>query len=66
MLGRVIEVLEITADELKDAILKDHEMTLNNYLSQSQASSEDAQQSSTTSPSDESVHPTATPSFMIK
>lgn len=32
MLGRVSEVLEIDPEELKAAILKDHEVTLNNYL----------------------------------
>lgn len=32
MLGRVSEVLDIEADDLKAAILKDHEETLNNYL----------------------------------
>ena len=33
MLRRVSEILDITQDELKTAILKDHEQTLNNYLS---------------------------------
>ena len=32
MLGRVSEVLDINPQELKVAILKDHEETLNNYL----------------------------------
>ena len=32
MLGRVSEVLDIDSDDLKNAILKDHEDTLNNYL----------------------------------
>lgn len=32
MLVRVSEVLDINPDELKQAILKDHEATLNNYL----------------------------------
>ena len=32
MLGKVSEVLDIPAQDLKDAILKDHEETLNNYL----------------------------------
>ncbi len=32
MLKRVSDVLDIDADELKDAILKDQEETLNNYL----------------------------------
>jgi len=32
MLGRVSEVLDIDSDDLKNAILKDHEETLNNYL----------------------------------
>lgn len=35
MLGRVSEVLEIDPQELKDAILKDHEQTLQNYLEKS-------------------------------
>jgi transcriptional regulator with XRE-family HTH domain len=33
MLGRVSEVLDIESEDLKTAILKDHEETLNNYLS---------------------------------
>lgn len=33
MLGRVSEVLDIDPEDLKTAILKDHEVTLNNYLS---------------------------------
>lgn len=32
MLRKVSEVLDITSDELKTAILKDQEETLNNYL----------------------------------
>ncbi len=32
MLTRVSEVLDIDSEELKTAILKDHEETLNNYL----------------------------------
>lgn len=32
MLSRVSEVLDITSTELKSAILRDHEETLNNYL----------------------------------
>mgnify|MGYP000268263660 CR=1 FL=1 len=36
MLGKVSEVLDITPGELKAAILKDHEETLNNYLATSQ------------------------------
>ena len=32
MLSRVVEVLEVTSDDLKDAILRDHEITLENYL----------------------------------
>lgn len=32
MLGKVITVLDINPQEIKDAILKDHEETLNNYL----------------------------------
>lgn len=32
MLSRVSEVLDINPEELKQAILKDHEETLNNYL----------------------------------
>ena len=32
MLKKVSEVLDINADELKDAILKDHDQTLDNYL----------------------------------
>lgn len=33
MLVKVSEVLDINPQEIKDAILKDHEETLNNYLS---------------------------------
>ena len=32
MLTRVSEVLDVTPEELKDAILKDQEVTLDNYL----------------------------------
>ena len=32
MLGKVSDVLDITPEALKEAILKDHEETLNNYL----------------------------------
>ena len=32
MLGRVADVLDIPAQDLKTAILRDHEETLNNYL----------------------------------
>jgi len=32
MLGRVAEILDIPHNDLRDAILKDHENTLNNYL----------------------------------
>jgi transcriptional regulator with XRE-family HTH domain len=35
MLGRVSEVLNIDPDDLKAAILKDQETTLNNYFSKS-------------------------------
>ena len=32
MLKKVSEVLDINSEELKDAILKDHDQTLDNYL----------------------------------
>ena len=32
MLRRVTEILDISVEELKNAILEDHEMTLDNYL----------------------------------
>lgn len=32
MLSRVSEVLDVNAEELKSAILRDHDETLNNYL----------------------------------
>lgn len=32
MLSRVSEILDIDSEELKEAILKDHDVTLNNYL----------------------------------
>ena len=38
MLKKVSEVLDITPSELKSAILKDHERTLDNYLEQAGAS----------------------------
>ena len=68
MLGRVIEVLEITADELKEAILKDHEMTLNNYLNQVKSSDEvDTQTVSTESQANEaSVQSSLSSSYMTK
>ena len=37
MLGRMMEVLEISPDELKQAILEDHRETLNNYLQRSRS-----------------------------
>jgi len=37
MLGRVSEVLDITREELKEAILQDHSRTLENYLNLSNA-----------------------------
>ena len=36
MLGKVSEVLDIDPNELKAAILRDHEETLNNYLKTSE------------------------------
>ncbi len=39
MLGKVSEVLDITPETLKEAILKDHEETLNNYLETSMGTS---------------------------
>lgn len=33
MLGRVAEILDISHEELKSAILSDHELTLENFLS---------------------------------
>jgi hypothetical protein len=38
MLKKVCDVLDVTADELKTAILKDQEETLNNYLLHSKPS----------------------------
>lgn len=35
MLGKVCEVLDINSSELKEAILKDHDETLDNYLTRS-------------------------------
>lgn len=32
MLGKISDILDISPVELKEAILKDHESTLNNYL----------------------------------
>lgn len=68
MLGRVIEVLEITSEELKDAILKDHEMTLNNYLNQaSTQASENSQTVSTENHSEDvAAHQPLTSSYMTK
>lgn len=40
MLGRVAEVLDIDPEDLKRAILKDHEQTLDNYLEQSRAAAQ--------------------------
>jgi hypothetical protein len=37
MLGKVTEVLDITPEALKEAILRDHEETLNNYFKTQQA-----------------------------
>ncbi|MCT4640797.1 MAG: helix-turn-helix transcriptional regulator [Bacteriovoracaceae bacterium] len=41
MLGRVSEVLDIDSSELKEAILRDHDETLNNYLRISDANTSD-------------------------
>ena len=32
MLNRISDILDVTHEEIKEAILKDHEATLNNYL----------------------------------
>ncbi len=37
MLGKVCDVLDIDSTELKKAILKDHEVTLENYLTSKQS-----------------------------
>ena len=37
MLGKVTDVLDITPEALKEAILRDHEETLNNYLRNQEA-----------------------------
>lgn len=42
MLSKVVEVLDISADELKEAILRDHEITLNNYLRAGESNAEAA------------------------
>ena len=42
MLGRMMDVLEITSEELKRAILEDHRETLNNYLQKASTSKETA------------------------
>ncbi|MBY0517122.1 MAG: helix-turn-helix transcriptional regulator [Bacteriovoracaceae bacterium] len=47
MLKRVSEVLDIPSEELKNAILRDQEETLNNYLYNQKASKKDKDVSST-------------------
>lgn len=47
MLKRVSEVLDISADELKAAILKDQEETLNNYLYNTKPSKKEKEASMT-------------------
>lgn len=42
MLGKVSEVLDIPSDDLKQAILKDHDKTLENYLLASRESDKPA------------------------
>lgn len=42
MLGKVSEVLNVSTDELKEAILKDHEITLDNYFNQYLATKSDS------------------------
>jgi transcriptional regulator with XRE-family HTH domain len=48
MLGKVSEVLDTTSDDLKQAILKDHDKTLDNYLSVSREASREATAAETT------------------
>ncbi|MFZ8932333.1 MAG: hypothetical protein ACO2ZP_00345 [Bacteriovoracaceae bacterium] len=40
MLGRVSEILDINSEDIKDAILRDHDKTLDNYLEVSQRETE--------------------------
>lgn len=49
MLKRVSDVLDIPANEIKDAILKDHEQTIENYLraSEEQLAKESDRESAT-------------------
>ena len=63
MLGKVAQVLDITPEMLKEAILKDHEETLDNYLRTSEAAN-----ISTLRPSESTDHSTTsfTPSESYK
>lgn len=49
MLRKVSEILDITPQELKNAILKDHEETLDNYLSKKKIINKKSSVSETTS-----------------
>jgi hypothetical protein len=58
MLGKVTEVLDITPEALKEAILRDHEETLNNYLR-----TQEAANVSTLRPNETSVDSSTTSAF---
>src|SRR5210317_2601560 len=40
MLGKVSEILDISSDDIKQAILRDHDKTLDNYLAESRMETE--------------------------
>jgi len=63
MLGRVSEVLDIPPEDLKKAILEDHDKTLDNYLSVSRETAQ-PENASTHQKDSESESKSTAPSYM--
>ena len=63
MLGRVSEVLDIPSEDLKRAILEDHDKTLDNYL---KAEAADAENSSSQASVSETENESSTTSYMAQ
>lgn len=56
MLGRVATILDIPQDELKEAILKDHENTIDHYLEEESKSASSSSSHANTVPNEASAH----------
>tara|TARA_B100000029_G_C17068710_1_gene776020 strand:- start:76 stop:450 length:375 start_codon:yes stop_codon:yes gene_type:complete len=63
MLGRVSEVLDIPSEDLKRAILEDHDKTLDNYL---KAEASDSESSSAQASVSETENESSTTSYMAQ